>query len=229
MTKPSLPSLILLDVVMSDSTMKNCSIKKEIDFFEETYTTRGCKPAQSKATAITEMPAPSCKKQVQSFIGMVCYLSKFSTHLSELAEPIRELSKEKVPFNWGPEHQEAFQLMKKEIAATAILAYYNPRIIACLETVASIKGLGACLLQDHKPKYFASKALTEVQRGYVAIELESLAVGWQWKNSTTSIYQYFFLETDLPLSFYMRYIPGLTNQLPNFLYILGGQEIPSNF
>ena len=36
--------------------------------------------------------------------------------------------------------------------------------------------LGACLLQDQKPVYFASKALTEAQRGYVAIELESLAV-----------------------------------------------------
>ena len=62
-----------------------------------------------------EMPAPTCQKQVQSFIGMVNYLTKFSTHLSKLAEPIRELSKEKVPFNWGPEHQEAFQLMKKKL------------------------------------------------------------------------------------------------------------------
>ena len=72
------------------------------------------------------MPAPTCKKQVQSFKGMVNYLSKFSACLSELAEPIRELSKEKVPFNWGPEHQEAFKLMKKEIAVAPILAYYNP-------------------------------------------------------------------------------------------------------
>ena len=55
------------------------------------------------------MPPPQCKKQVQSFIGMVNYLSKFSAQLSELAEPIYKLSKEKVPFNWGPEHDEAFQ------------------------------------------------------------------------------------------------------------------------
>ena len=82
--------------------------KEEVDFFGETYTTSGHQPAQSKVTAITEMSAPTCKKQVQSFIGMVNYLSKFSTCLSELAEPIRELSKEKVPFNWGLEHQETF-------------------------------------------------------------------------------------------------------------------------
>ena len=52
--------------------------KMEVDFFGETYTTSGHKPAQSKVSAITEMPAPTCKKQVQSFIGMVNYLSKFS-------------------------------------------------------------------------------------------------------------------------------------------------------
>ena len=57
--------------------------------------------------------------QVQSFIGMINYLSKFSLRLSELAEAISELSKDKVPFNWGPEHQQAFTQMKKEIPSAA--------------------------------------------------------------------------------------------------------------
>ena len=60
--------------------------------------TNGCKPVQTKVSAITEMPPPACKKQVQSFIGMINSPSKFSARLSELAEPIKELSKEKVPF-----------------------------------------------------------------------------------------------------------------------------------
>ena len=124
------------------------------------------------------MPAPTCKKQVQSFIGMVNYLSKFSVRLLELVEPIRELSKDKLPFNWVPEHQEAFKQMKKEIARASILAYYNPRKQTVLQTDASIKWLGACLLQDEKLVYFASKTLTEAQKGYVAIEIESLAVAW---------------------------------------------------
>ena len=94
----------------------------------------------------------------------------------ELAQPIRKLSKDKVPFNWGPEHQEAFKQMKTEIVRAPILAYYNPRKQTVLQIDASIKGLGAWLLQDGKPVYFASKALTEAQKGYVAIEIESLAV-----------------------------------------------------
>ena len=157
----------------------------------------GHKPAQSKVKAIVNMPPSDCKKQVQSFIGMVNYLSKFSAHLSEFAEPIRELSKEKVPFNWGPEHHESFKLVKKEIAAAPILAYYNPRKTAVSQTDASIKGLGACLLQHERPVYFTSKALTEAQRRYVAIELESLVVAWAMEKCHHFLYaNHFILQTD---------------------------------
>ena len=90
-----------------------------------------------------------------------------------MPETIWELSKEKVPFNWGLEHDSTFQSIKKEIVAAPILAYYNPNKPTILQTDASCKGLGACLLQNEKPVYFASKALTEMQKGYVAIELES--------------------------------------------------------
>ena len=92
-------------------------------------------------------------------------MSKFSAQLSKNAEPIQELSKEKVPFNWGLEQDSAFHLIKKEIAAAPILAYYNPNKPTILQTNTSCKGLGACLLQNEKPVYFASRALTETQKG----------------------------------------------------------------
>ena len=122
------------------------------------------------------MPAPTNKKQVQSFIGMVNNLSKCSARLSEIAKTIRELAKDKVPFHWSPEHQSSFTQMKQEIICAPILAYNNPKKQTVLQTDANIKGLGRCLLQEENPVYFASKALTEAQWGYVAIELESLAV-----------------------------------------------------
>ena len=128
---------------------------------------------------------------------MVNYLSKFSAQLSELAEPICKLSKEKVPFYWGREHDEAFHFIKKEIMAAPILAYYNPNKPPILQTDASCKGLGACLLQNEKPVYFASKALTETQKGYVVIELESLVVAWVMEKFHHFLYgNEFTLETD---------------------------------
>ena len=87
----------------------------EVEFFVETYTVNGCKPAKGKVQAIAKMPAPSCKKEVQSFIGMINYLSKFSARLSELALPIREFAKDKVAFNCILEHQAAFKLVKMKL------------------------------------------------------------------------------------------------------------------
>ena len=182
---------------------------------------------------------------------MVNYLSKFSERLSELAEPIRELSKDKGPFNWGPEHQEAFKQMKKEIARGPILAYYNPQKQTVLQTDANIKGLAACLLKDEKPVYFANKALTEAQKGYVAIGIESLAVTWAMEKFHHFLYaSHFILETDqkpleailskslnqatprlqrilirtFPYHFTVNYKPGVTYQLANCLLRLGGQK-----
>ena len=123
----------------------------EIELFSEKYTTSGHKPSKSKVSAIIAMPSSTNKKQVQSFIGMINYLSKFSLRLSELAEPIRELPKDKVPFNLGPKHQQAFTQMKREISSVPMLTYYNPKKQTALQTDTSVKGLGACLLQDNKP------------------------------------------------------------------------------
>ena len=129
--------------------------------------------------------------------------------------------------------------------------YYNPRKETILQTDASTKGLGACLLQDNKPIYFASKALTEMQRGYVTFEIESLAVAWAVKKFHDFLYRcHFILETDqnpleailsrslnqatprlqhilirtLPYNFTVRYIPGTRNLLTDCLSRLGNQE-----
>ena len=66
--------------------------------------------------------------------------------------------------------------LKKEIVQAPILRYYDPKKEIVLQTDASMKGLGACLLQDGHPVYFTSKSLQDAEHGYVAIELEVLAV-----------------------------------------------------
>ena len=66
-----------------------------------------------------------------------------------------------------------------------------------MQTDASIKGLVPCLLQEEKPVYFASKALTDAQWGYVAIESKSLAVAWAMEKFDHFLFaSHFILETD---------------------------------
>ena len=81
-----------------------------------------------------------------------------------------------------------------------ILVYYDPNKETILQTDASFKELGACLLQQGKSVYFASKALTETQKGYAAIELESLVVVWAMEKFHHFLYgTHFILEADQKL------------------------------
>ena len=194
------------------------------------------------------MPQPVNKEELQSFIGMVNYLGKFTPRLSELAECLRDLIRINVPFQWGPEHTEAFTAIKQEIIQAPVLKYYDPKKPTVLQTDASAKGLGACLLQCEHPVYFGSKALTDSQKGCVAIELEALAVSWAMEKFHHFLYAAkFVLETDQkPLEtilakslnaatprlqriliktfaydFTVKYLPSENNQLADCLSGLG--------
>ena len=78
--------------------------KHEVTFFGENYTTQGRKPDPKKIKAIVKMKQPDNKKEMQTFLGMVQYLQKFTPCLSVLAEPLQDLIKTNSPYIWGPEH-----------------------------------------------------------------------------------------------------------------------------
>ena len=106
-------------------TMKKNNIKlsfdkiqykqKEVEFCGKTYTTQGCKPSDTKAKAITEMPKPANLKDLKTFLELVQYLSKFSPRIAEIAEPLWDLMKKHAPCAWGPEHNHAFDSIKKRL------------------------------------------------------------------------------------------------------------------
>ena len=112
----------------------------QVDFFGETYTTDGHRPSSDKVQAISCMPQPLNKKELQSFIGMVNYLSKFTPRLSELAGCLCDLIHVNVPYQWGPEHSEAFNSIKQEIVQAPVLKYYDSKKPTVLQTDASAKG-----------------------------------------------------------------------------------------
>ena len=66
---------------------------------------------------------------------------------------------------WGPELNQAFDSIKKEIVQAPILKYYDPKKATVLQIDTSIKGLSTCLLQDGYPVYFASKSLQHAECG----------------------------------------------------------------
>ena len=66
--------------------------------------------------------------------------------------------------------------MKETISNTPVLKYYSPEEELTVQCDASDTSLGAALVQRGKPVAFASRALTQTERGYAQIEKEFLAM-----------------------------------------------------
>ena len=64
----------------------------------------------------------------------------------------------------------------KLISQDSTLTYFNTTEIPVLQTDASLKGLGAALIQNKKPIAYASKSLTDAEKRYVCVERELLAI-----------------------------------------------------
>ena len=128
------------------------------------------------------MAAPSNVTELRRFLGMVNQLGKFSSHISELTQPLRELLSSKNSWTWGLSQERAFSQVKAELAKPTVLALYDPQAPTKVSSDASSYGLGAVLLQQvdsiWRPVAYASRSMSETERRYAQIEKEALAVTW---------------------------------------------------
>ena len=139
-------------------------------------------PDPKKVQGITEMTTPMDKQQLQSFLGMVNYMGTFIPHLSHHTEPLQVMLKKDSIFHWEEQQTRSFQEIKTLIARAnnTPLRYYDRTLPVTVQANASLRGLGACLIQKHngedQPIAFASKSLTDAETRYANIERELLAI-----------------------------------------------------
>ena len=73
----------------------------QVLFFRHLVTSDGLQPDPKKVDAITNMPAPQNKMQLQSFVGLRNYLSCCVLHLTDVLSPLRALTVKSIEFQWG--------------------------------------------------------------------------------------------------------------------------------
>ena len=117
-----------------------------MQFFGNIYSPEGIKPDPTKIDAIKRMEAPTTKQELQSFLGMVNYLSSYIHHMSDLTSNLRNLLKKDSLFQWTEIHEAEFQMLKKAISKDVNLQYFDPKKPVVLQVDASQVGLGAALL-----------------------------------------------------------------------------------
>ena len=136
----------------------------------------------AKIEAIQKMPRPTNVAGIRRIIGMTGYLSRFLRHLSNLCEPLRQLQKQSIQWQWNEEHQQAFDKIKAAVAQTPILQYFDGKLPTTIQCHASQTGLGAVLMQSIGPIAYASRALTETEKQYAQIEKEMLTIVYAMRN-----------------------------------------------
>ena len=156
---------------------KKCVIKtNQITFFGRLYTDRGVFPDPKKVDDVVQMPVPNNKQDLQRFLGMATYLAGHVPNFSSHTKTLRDLMKEDTPFIWSGDQQHCFDDIKTRIASSIGLQYYDAKLDVTLEVDASMKGLGAALLQKNGPVALASQTLTSAEVNYSNLARECLAI-----------------------------------------------------
>ena len=159
-------------------------------FFRGNLTPARYRMDPKKVQAITEMKPPENLQDLQSFLGLVKYLNRFSPALAGLTAPLRTLCKKDTLFTWESSQQTAYEAIKKEITSAPVLAYFDWGKASTVQSDASKKGLGAVLIQDDKPVIYAPRALTETEQSYSNIERELLSVVFALERFHHYVYGY---------------------------------------
>ena len=177
---------------------KKCEVKSNsVKFFGCVYDKHGAHADPSKVSAIKEMPAPQNKGELQSFLGMVTYLSPFIPQLSSHTATLRGLLKTGVEYSWNATYQVTFDKLKSLVCEDTTLRYFNMKKPVTIQVNASGKGLGAALIQDDGPVAFASKVLTPTEQCYANNERELLACVFGAERFQTYVFgRHFTIESD---------------------------------
>ena len=111
--------------------------KSEVTYMGNIIGNGVVKPDYEKVRAIVEMPAPTCKKDIQRLLGMLNYLSQYIPNMSTITVPLRNLFKKDVPFEWNFEQEEAFEKIKGILSSPESLRIYDPKIVGSMDQESS--------------------------------------------------------------------------------------------
>ncbi|KAM1231105.1 hypothetical protein TB2_041121 [Malus domestica] len=144
---------------------------------------RGVEVDKNKSRAIMESPSPTNKVQLQRLLGKINFLRRFIANLASKIQPLTPLLrlKDKENFEWGPLHQQAFDIIKAYLTSPPVLVPPQRGKPLKLYISASEKSIGSLLAQNNEggkeqAVYYLSRILTEVETRYSPVERLCLAL-----------------------------------------------------
>ena len=92
---------------------KKCQFRlSKLTFFGHDLSSKGIAPSEEKVSAVQNAKPSQSTAEVRSFLGLVQYCTKFLPDFSQVAEPLRTLTRKDQQFVWEDAQQKSFQKLK---------------------------------------------------------------------------------------------------------------------
>ena len=127
---------------------KKCRISfQETKFLGFVISKDGLKADPDKVQSVKEYPRPQRPKDIKKFLGLASYYRKFIKNFAVIAEPLNNLTRKAVKFEWTTKCEEALNKLKDALISPPVLIFPDFSKKFTITTDASIVGLGAVLSQ----------------------------------------------------------------------------------
>ncbi|UYV66738.1 K02A2.6-like [Cordylochernes scorpioides] len=148
---------------------EKCEFKKSLLIFLGCrIDAEGIHPTEEKCEAIKNFPKPENKKELQSFLGLLNFYSKFLKDRTTVLEPLHRLLNKRNCWKWKEVEDRAFREAKNLIQSDLVLTPYDARKPLVLACDASPFGVGAVLSHVEegmeRPIAFASRTMSQTER-----------------------------------------------------------------
>nr|GEX05801.1 hypothetical protein [Tanacetum cinerariifolium] len=148
----------------------------KIQFLGYVIDSQGIHVDPTKIDSIKDLSSLKNATEIRQFLGLAGYYQRFIEGFSKIAKSMTKLTQKKVKFYWGDKEEAAFQLIKQKLCSAPILALPEGSEDFVVYCDASIKGLGAMLMQREKVIAYGSRQLKVHKKNYTTHDLELRAV-----------------------------------------------------
>jgi hypothetical protein len=176
---------------------------------------RGIEANPEKISAITNMKAATCIKDVQKLTGCMAALNRFISKLGERGLPFFKLLKHQEKFTWTPEADQALAQLKDFLSKPLVLTAPRKKEQLLLYLAATTHVVSTAIIVERqedghaypvqRPVYFVSEVLSESKAPYQPVQKLLYAVlitSWKLRH----YFQEYLISvvTDYPLGDILR-------------------------
>ena len=156
---------------------EKCKFKtRDLNFLGHNFHKGTVSPDSSRWEPLLNFPTPSTMKELERFVGLSVYCSKWIPKFWKFAEPLFIAKRDGLL----PLQKDALDCIDdiKKAVAKAILWIPDRQKPFILETDVSGTALGGVLSQEGRPVAFVSHKLSDQEKHWSAIEKEAYAIVW---------------------------------------------------